>query len=257
MTTRQRGAGYRADIDGLRALAGVAGFAYRRTASIVAVSEGAADDLARQLHLDRDLVNVIYNPVVSPELFEKAAEPVEDEWFEQCRGPWVIGIGRLTKQKDFANLIEAFSRVRRNLDCKLLILGEGPDRSALEELVGRLGLEGECFMPGFVNNPYKYLSRARLFVLSSAWEGLPTVLIEALALGVCVVSTDCKSGPREILQGGRLGALVPPSDSKALSDAMMMTFANPRRNSDEAVTTFFSSIASQRYEALLESSRAQ
>ena len=239
------------------ALAKLAGFAYRKTGRLVAVSEGVADDLARQLHLDRDLVGVIYNPVVSPQLFEKAAQPVEDEWFTRYQGSWVIGIGRLTKQKDFANLIDAFSRARNEIDCKLLILGEGPDRPLLEQLIRRLGLEGDCLMPGFVDNPYKYLSRAKLFVLSSAWEGLPTVLIEALALGIPAISTDCESGPREILQGGRFGSLVPPSDPAALSAAIAKSFLHPRPCTNGAVTPFFASTATQQYQDLLESLRVQ
>jgi glycosyltransferase involved in cell wall biosynthesis len=240
-----------------RVLGTVVGFAYRRTARVVAVSEGAADDLARQFHIDRERIDVIYNPVVGPQLFEQAAEPVQDLWFEQYDGPWVIGIGRLTKQKDFANLIEAFSHVRKEMDCRLLILGEGPDRPELEQLIRHLRLEDDCFLPGFVDNPYKYLSRAKLFVLSSAWEGLPTVLIEALALGIPAISTDCQSGPREILQDGKFGCLVPPSDPAGLSAAIATTFLHPKCSSPWAVAPFFSSIASQRYEALLEALRVQ
>jgi glycosyltransferase involved in cell wall biosynthesis/O-antigen/teichoic acid export membrane protein len=239
-----------------RLLAKVASFVYKRIPRIVAVSEGAAADLTEQLHLRRDLVNVIYNPVVTPELFEKATEPVGDQWFEDYKGAWIMGIGRLTKQKDFSNLIQAFSSVRKGIDCKLLILGEGEERPNLEHLIRRLHLENDCFMPGFVDNPYSYLSRAALFVLSSAWEGLPTVLIEALALGVRVVSTDCKSGPREILGDGQFGLLVPPSDPVALSAAMANAFLHPRAIPDEAVTPFVASTAIQRYEALLEALHA-
>jgi glycosyltransferase involved in cell wall biosynthesis len=234
-----------------RALARFVGFAYRRTPRIVAVSEGAADDLAQQFQLSRDLVTVIYNPVTTPQLFEKASEPVEDEWFEQYRGPWIVAVGRLSKQKDFANLIDAFSCARTEIDCKLLILGEGEDRPALEHLIRRLGIESHCCMPGFVDNPYKYLSRAALFVLSSAWEGLPTVLIEALALGVPVVSTDCKSGPREILRDGQFGFLVPPSNPEALSAAIITALRNPISVSGHAVDRFVSSVASKQYESLL------
>jgi len=236
-----------------RALGHVAGFAYRRTARVVAVSEGAADDLAKQFGMNRDSIVVIYNPVVGPQLFAKAAEPVEDEWFKQYHGPWVIGVGRLTKQKDFANLIEAFSHVRKEIDCRLLILGEGPDRPVLEQLIRRLRLEDDCFLPGFVDNPYKYLSRAKLFVLSSAWEGLPTVLIEALALGVPAISTDCESGPREILRHGALGVLVQPGNSRVLGAKIAECLLNPCQPSVGTIANNYSfSVAADRYVRLLE-----
>jgi len=234
-----------------RAFAKIVSLAYARCANIVAVSEGVADDLAEHLHLSRDSVTVIYNPVVASELFEKAAEPVEDDWFKPSQGPLIIGVGRLAKEKDFPCLIDAFAGVRKVIDCKLLILGEGEDRPRLETLIKSLDVEGHCRMPGFVSNPYKYLSRAALFVLSSTREGLPTVLIEALALGVCVVSTDCKSGPREILRDGQLGLLVPPSNPAALSAAIIAALRNPISVPSHAADRFVFSAVSEQYESLL------
>jgi len=131
-----------------------------------------------------------------------------------------LAVGRLTKQKDFPTLIKAFAKVLENRPTRLLILGEGPDRAALEALVRQLGLEDAVAMPGFVENPYAYMSRSALYVLSSRWEGLPTVLIEALYCGAPVIATDCPSGPREILANGQHGQLVPVGDVTALAQAM-------------------------------------
>jgi glycosyltransferase involved in cell wall biosynthesis/O-antigen/teichoic acid export membrane protein len=192
-----------------RALATLIRRAYTKADAVVAVSEGAANDLSDHLGLPRTSIQVIYNPVLMPELFRKAAEPVDHSWFAPGASPVIIGVGRLTKQKDFPNLVRAFSYARRQLQSRLVILGEGEERNEIEHVVHDLDLENEVWLPGFVENPYKYLRRSAVFVLSSVWEGLPTVLIEALALGVPVISTDCESGPREILKHGALGALVP------------------------------------------------
>ena len=187
---------------------------------IVTVSIGVADDLARIMGIPRQTIKVIYNPVITPELQQKVIASLEHPWFEPGQPPVILGVGRLTKQKDFTTLIQAFARVFRNHRARLLILGEGPERSALEALVKRLGLEQVVNLPGFVANPYMYMSRASLFVLSSRWEGLPGVLIEALYCGALVVSTDCPSGAREILADGRYGQLVPVGGEAEMARAI-------------------------------------
>ncbi len=192
---------------------------------IIAVSRGVAEDLAVAAHLPLERIQVIYNPIVRPELIERAGAPLDHPWFEPGQPPVFIGIGRLREQKDFATLINAFAQIRRERPCRLLIFGEGPDRPRIEALVRRLGLENDIALPGYDTNPYAYLRRAAAFVLSSRWEGLPTVLIEALVCGVPVISTDCPSGPREILEGGRYGQLVPVGDAPALARAMASTLA--------------------------------
>ena len=140
----------------------------------------------------------------------------------------VLAVGRLAAVKDYPSLIRAFALVRRKHDVRLMILGEGEDRSRLECLVAESGL-GDCVaLPGFGANPYAYLSRAALFVLSSISEALPTALIEAMALGTPVVATDCKCGPKEVLQGGRFGILVPVGDVTALAEAISDSLLAPR-----------------------------
>jgi len=133
----------------------------------------------------------------------------------------IIGIGRLTRQKDFGTLIRAFAEVRKRIPSRLLILGEGEDRRSLEQLCQSLGISDDVDFPGFVVNPHAFLARAAVFVLSSRWEGLGNVLVEALAAGIPVVSTDCPNGPSEILDHGRYGQLVPVEDSAAMAEAIM------------------------------------
>jgi glycosyltransferase involved in cell wall biosynthesis len=187
---------------------------------IVAVSRGAADDLARTTGIPRDRIEVIYNPVITPAILDQAARVPEHQWFAPGHPPVILGVGRLTRQKDFFTLIRAFAELRRRRTARLIILGEGEDRPGLEALIAELGVGDDVSLPGFRDNAPAYMAHSALFVLSSAWEGLPTVLIEAMAAGTAVVSTDCPSGPREILQEGRLGALVPVGDAPALACAM-------------------------------------
>lgn len=192
---------------------------------IVAVSHGVAEDLAQTASLPRDRIQTIYNPVINPEMLANAKEPVDHPWFASSEIPVILGVGKLEPQKDFPNLIHAFAKVRQSHPARLVILGWGPDRPELEALVKDLGLQDEIDLPGYVQNPYAYMARASTFVLSSAWEGLPTVLIEAMALGTPVVSTDCKSGPSEILANGKYGYLTPVGDSDALADAILQVLS--------------------------------
>jgi glycosyltransferase involved in cell wall biosynthesis len=194
---------------------------YPWASCVVAVSRGAADDLIRTTGLPRERVHVVYNPVITPDLLCLARQAPDHPWFHPGQPPVVLGVGRLTPQKDFATLLRAFARFRRHRAGRLVILGDGEERPSLEGLVRELGLSQDVALPGFRDNAMSYMARAALFVLSSAWEGLPTVLIEALAVGTRVVSTDCPSGPREILQEGRLGALVPVGNQAALAEAMV------------------------------------
>ena len=201
---------------------------YPRALAVIAVSQGVADDLNALLGPGRAPLRVLPNPVVTPELADLAAAPADHPWLapgpgpgpDGQRAPVILAVGRLTPQKDFPTLMRAFAALDPGRGVRLLILGEGPERAALESLVNELGLKGRVDLPGFTANPFACMARARLLVLSSAWEGLPTVLIEAMACGTPVVSTDCPSGPREILAGGRLGPLVPVGDAVALAAAI-------------------------------------
>ena len=220
---------------------------YPWASSIVAVSRGAADDLASSTGLPRERIDVVYNPVITPAILAQAREPIGHPWFDHGQPPVILGVGRLTRQKDFPNLIRAFAEVRRHRAAKLIILGDGEDRPALEALVAELGVGADVDLPGF-RNAMAFMAGSALFVLSSAWEGLPTVLIEALAAGARVVSTDCPSGPREILQDGRLGALVPVGDAPALARAMLEALDRPAGGTPaDALTPFTREAAVDHY----------
>ena len=172
-------------------------------------------------------MKVIYNPVVTPELYQKITEFSEHPWFAPNSPPVILGVGRLEMQKDFATLIRAFAKVQSQRPARLMILGEGISRPQLEALVRELGVAENVTLPGFVANPYAYMARSAVFVLSSLFEGLPTVLIEAMAAGTSVVSTDCKSGPAEILERGLYGKLVPVGDIEAMAKAIISTLDRP------------------------------
>lgn len=207
-------------------------WAYPRATRIVVVSEGVKTSLLRRLPLRPDGVQVIYNPVILPEHAAAAREAPDHPFFADGGPPVILGIGRLTRQKNFPLLIRAFARLRRHRAARLVILGEGELRSELEHLVDQAGLSQDVSLPGFVKNPYAFLGAADVFALSSDWEGLPTVLIEALAAGCAVVATDCPSGPEEILQEGKLGQLVPMGDEAALAAAIEVALTNRGRAPD-------------------------
>ena len=188
---------------------------------IVAVSEGVAKDLAHITGLPLSRIKVIYNPTVTPELFNKSQEPLDHPWFKAGEPPVILGVGRLETQKDYPTLIRAFAKVQKIQSARLMILGSGQEQSRLNQLVNELGLEKDVAMPGFVKNPYNYMKQAAVLVLSSAWEGLPNVLIEAMALDTPVVATNCPSGPEEILAGGKYGKLVPVGDEDKMTEAIL------------------------------------
>lgn len=203
-------------------------FFYKHADKIVVVSEGVSTDVCNITGLPRSRIPAVKNPVITRQMFMLANEALEHRWLNDPDIKVIVGIGRLTRQKDFPTLIKAFAQVRNHMECRLVILGEGRDRQRLESLVQELGLTEEVQLAGFVPNPYPWLSKSSLYVLSSLWEGSPNALTEALALGIPVVSTDCRSGPREILQDGRYGNLVPVGKENELAQAMIRTLNNPK-----------------------------
>ena len=198
----------------------LAGWCYPWADRIVAVSKGIADDLAETTTIPRDRIQVIYNPVITSDLREKSEEALDHPWFRTGEPPVILAVGRLTAQKAFDVLIRAFACVRKKRPARLLVLGEGELRPRLQALIRDLGLEQDVSLAGFVQNPYPYMAHASVLALSSRWEGLPTVLIEALYLGTPIVATDCAKGTREILMDGHYGRLVPVDAPGALADAI-------------------------------------
>lgn len=196
------------------------GLTYRRADGVIAVSEGVRSDLEAAIGLQSSRVHVIYNPVITERILALSAEPTNHPWFSDGGPPIILGVGRLDRQKRFDVLLRAFTRVRTRTPARLVIFGEGPLRTMLSDLADELGIASDVSLPGFVDNPFPYMRGAAAFALSSDWEGLPNVLVQARALGTPVVSTDCPSGPTEILDGGVHGALVPVGDDASLADAL-------------------------------------
>lgn len=195
--------------------------------AVIFPSQAAASDFAVLTGLPQARLHVIPNAVVDSELHRLSQEVPEHPWLTREESPLILGVGELCARKDFATLIRAFARVQARRPSCLMILGEGRERRRLEGLAQTLGVAEHVALPGFVSNPYAYMARARLFVLSSLWEGSPTVVVEAMAVGTPVVCADCPSGPREILKGGRYGPLVPVGDDEALSRAIEETLDHP------------------------------
>jgi glycosyltransferase involved in cell wall biosynthesis len=194
-------------------------YCYRNADLIVPVAREVGRDVEFNYGAPAERIRPIYNGIDQESIERMAAEPVDHPWFTGGP-PVVVGIGRLTDQKGFACLIRAFRSVVERLPARLAILGEGEKRSRLESLISGLGLEQNVSLLGWQTNPFKYLARADLFVLSSVGEALPTVILEAMALGIPVVSTNCPAGPAEILEGGRHGVLVPVGDREAMTGAI-------------------------------------
>jgi glycosyltransferase involved in cell wall biosynthesis len=190
---------------------------YLLAQDIVAVSRGAAQSLAPVLgKTTSKRITVIYNPINLARIEAMAGADETASW----NVPTIINVGRLVEQKDQETLVRAFAKVRSRRPCRLVILGEGEKREVLVALAQKLGVGSEVLMPGFMANPYSWMKKSAVFVLSSKFEGLPTVLIEAMQCGIPVISADCPSGPAEILEHGQWGRLFLPGDVDALASAI-------------------------------------
>jgi glycosyltransferase involved in cell wall biosynthesis len=200
---------------------------YPRADTIIVPSDGVADDLAALGRLARERIQVIPNPVVTPQLAALAEQKADHPWFDDADRPVILGLGELSARKDFETLIRAFAIVRRTRPCRLLIAGRGRRQESLRQLADELGVGADIAVPGFVGNPFAYMRQAKLFVNSSRFEGFANVVAEAMAVGVPIVSTDCPSGPRDILGGGRYGALVPVGDAPAMASAIVQMLDQP------------------------------
>lgn len=212
-----------------RRLPGLISYFYRWADGIAAVSDGVAEDLAATTGLPLDRITTTFNPVVTPGLAERAAEAVDHPWFRDDSVPVILAAGKLRAQKGFDTLIAAFAALRKQRAARLLILGSGELQAVLEKQAVDANIDKDVEFCGFVENPFSYMSAASLFVLSSRWEGLPGVLIQAMACGCPVVSTDCRSGPNEILGDG-VGTLVPVDDPTSMAEAMAHALDAPRNS---------------------------
>jgi glycosyltransferase involved in cell wall biosynthesis len=219
-----------------RLLPALARLAYPHADAIVGVSAGVAENLVEQVGIPRALVRVIHNPTFDREIITLMREPLDHRWFRDGGPPVALSAGRLTAQKRFDTFIHAIDIARRTRPIRAIILGEGEERARLEALIRELGLDDSVDLVGFRKNPYAYMAGARLYVMSSAFEGFPNALVEAMACGLPIVSTDCPSGPREILAmdgpgTGTYGTLVPVGDPDSLARGILFELGCERDSS--------------------------
>ena len=205
--------------------------AYGGADRVVAVSHGVARDLIENVGVAPEHITVLHNPTIGPDFEERMAAPVDHPWFAEGGPPVLLAVGRLAGQKDLPTLISAFAIARRQRPLRLVLLGEKNPTAAgkgdIHDLVERAGIADDVAFLGYDPNPIRYMARADLFLLSSRFEGFPNVLLEALAAGCPVVSTDCPSGPFELLDGGRYGRLVPVGDPEAMAEAILESLDEP------------------------------
>lgn len=205
-------------------------YLYPTADRIVAVSKGVADSIVKCTTVPQEKVSVLYNPVDIDTIRKRASEPVHHEWFEDDGLEVLLFVGRLEEEKDLETWLSAFEQVHeRNRNVRGVIIGKGSRQESLQTMAEQSGIGDSVTMLGYAENPYKYMSRASAFVLSSRYEGLPTVLVEALACGCPVVATDCPGGTSEILADGEYGPLVPVGDASSLADGVLRTLEDPIR----------------------------
>ncbi|HET6513623.1 MAG TPA: glycosyltransferase [Thermodesulfovibrionales bacterium] len=198
---------------------------YRFADKIIAVSGGVKTDLVEKFRIAPHNIRVIHNPIDLKRIPALCGCPGEHRFFRE-EVPIIVSVGRLVPQKGYDVLLKSFSMVVKEMDARLMILGEGPEKESLSRLANDLAIGEKVSFVGFLNNPFAFISKADVFVLSSHYEGLPTVILEAMACGIPVVSTDCKYGPREILENGHYGLLVPTGDADALSREIVSLLKN-------------------------------
>ena len=230
---------------------------YRHAELVTAVSQGVADQLVRELGLAEDKVAVVYNPMVEDDIAERAADALAHPFY-QGDIPVIVACGRLVDVKAYPTLLDAFARVRAQRPARLVVLGVGPLRESLEQRAAELGVGGDVSFAGFHKNVFPFMARASLLMQASKAEGLPGSLIQSMAVGTPVVSTDCDFGPREVItQSGRDGFLVPVGDAAALADRALRLLGDDglRRSMADAargsVTRFTTAASMARYSAAI------
>jgi glycosyltransferase involved in cell wall biosynthesis len=227
---------------------------YRFADNVVTVSKESGDILSKYCFLPRDIITTIYNPVISEDIYEKSRSEIGHPFFAS-NSPVFLNVGRLDKQKDIPTLLYAFKKVLDKKDARLIVIGEGREKEELHKIITDLSLKSKVDFIGKIDNPYPYFKKSDIFVLSSLWEGLPTVLIEALALQLAIISTNCPSGPTEILDNGTYGLLAPVNDPEALARAMQKLIEEPglvKKANSEFLQKFTQDYAVKEYLTLIK-----
>ncbi len=217
-------------------------FLYSFADMVLAVSKSVAEDVIEVGRLNEGKVRVVHNFFDVDQIVTQATSPTDVGWIDHPNVPILVSVGRMVPQKGYDSLLKAFCLLRKQRECRLIILGDGKERASLENLAKELHISNDVYMPGFVLNPYAYIAKASLFVHSSLWDGLPGVLIEALACGTPIIATDSPGGASEILENGKYGTLVRSQDAAKLAEAMLIKL-DKENDSEKLVerARFFSS----------------
>jgi glycosyltransferase involved in cell wall biosynthesis len=232
----------------------LASYVYTLADEVVGVSGGVVESIVENTRVDPAKTSVLYNPIDLESVRARSKEPVDDKWLSNPEIDSIVSVSRLESQKNLSLLLRAFKIVHeQHPSTRLIVVGKGSERRRLGELARSLEIEDVVSFPGYVDNPYAYMRHSAVFVLSSRYEGLPTVLIEALACGCSIVSTDCPYGPREILVDGEYGRLTPVDDESALANAIEEMLEDPAdsQESVERSEHFTMSNGIDRYESYI------
>ena len=197
---------------------------YPKADNIIAISEGVKQSLVKNFNLDSSKIQTIYNPSADEKILSLAKEDIDRDLISNR--PLIVSIGRLTKQKNHITLLKAFNKIHSNIDCNLYIIGEGSERRNLEKFIKNNNIDDKVKLLGYQNNPWKFLSKSNLFVLPSIWEGFGNVIVESMLIGIPVISSDCPSGPREILNNGKSGKLFQVGDYNHLANIIKETISS-------------------------------
>lgn len=237
----------------------IAAAAYRSADAVIGISAGASRSIRTLTGVPAERITTILNPVNVDAIGESARAATPHRWLDDPTIPVVLAVGKLKEQKDYPTLLRSFARARAQRPLRLLVLGEGELLTTLERLACELGVSEHVAFEGFVDNPFAYMARASVLVLSSVWEGLSNVLLEALACGCPVISTDCPSGPREILENGRYGELVPVGDDAAMAHAILAVLDRARESDRlrDRARAFSVDAAADSYLAVIENAAAR
>jgi glycosyltransferase involved in cell wall biosynthesis len=232
---------------------------YRKADMIGSVSKELVANVAREFSIRPEKTVFIYNPIDIELILKRSNEPVFHPWFINKNLPIILTVCRLDSiQKDVPLLIRAFVSVKKTIPCRLVVIGTGPQENELKKLVSKLGIDKDTWFVGYDKNPYKYMAKSDVFVLSTKFEALPLVLGEAMACGCPIISSDCDFGPREILDHGKYGILVPVGNEHALADAILKILSNPElrmeyiKKGRERVRFFSIETAIEKYETLFQ-----
>lgn len=220
---------------------------YKLANSVIVPSQGVADDLSGIMRVPAEKLSVLPNPIINQNLYRAAEQPLCEQWLQLSEAPLIVAVGSLTARKDYQTLIEAFSKLRSEMPARLALIGDGPCRDELENQAIKLGVRDEILFAGYQENPYPWIARADVFAHTSRWEGLGIVLVEALALGTPVVSTNCPSGPAEILGNGRYGHLVPIGDTESLASNLALVIKQGEVVPPNVIDRFNASTAAREY----------